>query len=64
MLSSVLRSDVAVKTSIQIIQAFVEMRKFIITNAGIFQRLEKIELKQTESDQKFDQLFKALKTKP
>ena len=40
MLSGVLRSDMAVKMSIQIINAFVAMRRFIATNAQIFQRLE------------------------
>lgn len=60
MLSSVLRSDVAVKVSVQIMQAFVQMRKFITTNATLFQRLDTIELKQLKADQKFDQLFKAL----
>ena len=54
MLSAFLRSNTAVKVSIQIIQAFVEMKKFISTNAGIFQRLDKVELKQIESDKRFD----------
>ena len=53
MLSAVLRSDTAVKLSIQIMQAFVEMKKFISINAGIFQRLDKVEQKQIETDQKF-----------
>lgn len=60
MLSAVLRSDTAVQVSIKIIDAFVEMRKFISTNAGIFQRLDKVEQKQMESDHKIDQLFNAL----
>ena len=63
MLASVLRSDTAVKVSIQIMQAFVEMKKFIAVNAGIFQRLEKVEQKQIETDQKFEQIFKALEDK-
>ena len=63
MLSSVLRSETAVKVSIQIIQAFVEMKKFISVNAGVFQRLEKVEQKQIETDQKFEQIFKALEDK-
>lgn len=63
MLSSVLRSETAVKVSIQIMQAFVEMRKFIANNATIFQRLEKVELKQIETNEKFEQLFKALEDK-
>ena len=62
MLSAVLRSDIAVKISIQIMNAFVEMRKFIANNAGIFQRLDKVELKQIEADHKFEQIFKALES--
>lgn len=62
MLSSVLRSQTAVKVSIQIMNAFVEMRKIIMGNAALFQRLDKIESKQVESDLKFEQLFKALES--
>ncbi len=46
MLSAVLRSEKAVKVSIQIMDAFVNMRKFMNTNAGVFQRLNKLEEKQ------------------
>ena len=64
MLSAVLRSDVAVKRSIQIVNAFVEMRKFISNNASIFDRVTSVELKQlkheSESDKKFSKLFTAL----
>ncbi|GHU95574.1 hypothetical protein FACS1894156_5400 [Bacteroidia bacterium] len=60
MLSAVLRSETAVNVSIQIMQTFVEMRKFILGNASIFQRLDNIEHKQLETDQKFEQVFKAL----
>lgn len=63
MLSAVLRSDVAVKVSIQIINAFVEMRKFIANHYGLLQRMEGIERKQIETDQKFEQVFKALESK-
>ncbi len=42
MLSAVLRSETAVKVSIQIMNAFVEMRKLVLSNAGLFQRLDKI----------------------
>lgn len=60
MLSAVLRSPEAVSVSIQIMQAFVEMRKFIIGNATLFQRIDRIELKLLEADGKFEQLFRAL----
>lgn len=63
MLSSVLRSKTAVKVSIQIIDAFVGMRKFISQNAGIFQRLNKVEYKQLKADEKFEKLFDALQNK-
>lgn len=63
MLSAVLRSDIAIQVSIQIMNAFVQMRKSIISNAGIFQRLDKIEHQQIESNQNFEQLFKALEEK-
>ncbi|MDR2230166.1 MAG: ORF6N domain-containing protein [Flavobacteriaceae bacterium] len=60
MLSAVLRSDIAVKVSIEIINAFVKMRKILITNASLFQRMDQIELKQIQADRKFEELFNAL----
>lgn len=54
MLSAVLKSDMAIKVSIQIMDAFVGMRKFIANNAVIFQRLDKIEQKQLITDTKID----------
>ena len=56
MLSAVLRSDVAVQVSIQIMQAFVNMRKFLLNNASVFQRLDNIELKQLRTDEKLKQI--------
>ncbi len=63
MLSAVLRSQTAVNVSIQIMQAFVEMKQFITINAGIFQRLDKVEQKLILHDDNFNQLFKALEDK-
>ena len=63
MLSAVLRSKIAVQISIQIINAFVEMRKFIANHYGLLQRMDGIERKQIETDQKFEQVFKALESK-
>ena len=62
MLSAVLRSDIAVKVSIEIMNAFIEMRSVLISNASLFHRLDKIELKQLETDQKFEEIFKALES--
>jgi len=63
MLSAVLRSDIAIKVSIQIINAFVEMRKVIAKNSGLLQRMEGVERKLVETDHKFEQVFKALERK-
>ena len=57
MLSAVLHSETAIKVSIDIMNAFVAMRKFLLNNAQLFQRLDRIETKQLESDQKFETLF-------
>lgn len=60
MLSAVLRSEIAVKVSIQIMQAFVAMRKTLGNLHGVIQRLEGVELKQLQTDSKLEQIFKAL----
>ncbi|MEO8255101.1 MAG: ORF6N domain-containing protein [Flavobacterium sp.] len=62
MLSAVLRSEIAIKVSIEIMNAFVEMRRMLISNASLFHRLDKIELKQLQTDQKFEEIFKALES--
>lgn len=59
-LSAVLRSNIAVEMSIRINDAFHAMRKFIVNNAGIFQRLEAVELKQISTDQKINQILDRL----
>ena len=63
MLSAVLRSDVAVQVSIQIMNAFVEMRKIIANHSGLLQRMDGVERKLVESDQKFERVFKTLESK-
>jgi hypothetical protein len=63
MLSSVLNSENAVRISIQIMNAFVAMRKFIASNALIFQRLDKHDQKFLEYDGKFEKIFDALESK-
>ncbi|MBU4076939.1 MAG: ORF6N domain-containing protein [Euryarchaeota archaeon] len=63
MLSAVLRSETAVKVSIQIINAFVTMRRFIAANALIFQRLDTLETKQLVTDKKIDHVLNAIESK-
>jgi hypothetical protein len=62
-LSGVLKSEIAVKVNIAIMRAFVGMRKFLMENATVFQRLDKIELKQLETDKKVGSIIKALEDK-
>jgi hypothetical protein len=62
MLSAVLRSDIAIKVSIQIINAFVQLRKVVNFNAYLLQRIDGVERKQIESEIKFEQVFKALES--
>ena len=63
MLSAVLRSETAVKVSIRIMEAFVVMRRFMQTNAQIFQRLDTLEIKQIETDKKIDRVLSAIEMK-
>lgn len=61
MLSAVLRSDAAVQVSIKIMDVFIEMRRFLTNNSLIFERINKIEVKQLEyqnsTEEKFDKIF-------
>ena len=71
MLSAVLKSEVAVDTSIKIMDSFVEMSKFLLTNQELFSRLDRLELshldlkkeidkgmnKQLETDKKLEEVF-------
>ena len=59
-LSAVLRSDVAIAMSIRINDAFHAMRRFIVANAAVFQRLESVELKQIATDKKVDEILSRL----
>lgn len=64
MLSAVLKSETAIRVSIKIMQAFVEMRKHLISYGQLFQKIDHVEKKQLkfeiDTDQKFDQVFNAL----
>ena len=60
MLSGLLKNDVAVQVSINIMNAFVEMRKFIVNNGKVFEGLTNVEYKLLEHDKKFDEVFNEL----
>ena len=63
MLSGLLKNEIAIQVSINIMDAFVEMRKFIANNANIFNRLTTVEYKLLEHDKKFDEVFNELQRK-
>lgn len=66
MLSAVLRSETAIRISIAIMQAFVDMRRFLADNNGLLQRLNNLEMRQLSheinTDGRFEQIFKALES--
>ncbi len=63
MLSAILKSDIAIETSIRIIREFVNMRKFISQNNYLFQRMDLLEEKQKNTDQKVDEILNAIESK-
>ena len=63
MLSGVLTSERAALANIQIMRAFVAMRRFLASNAQVFQRLDKIEYRLMESDYKFEDIYSKLEEK-
>lgn len=65
MLSAVLRSDVAIQVSIQIMETFVEMRRYMANNELLYKKVNDLEIHLIESDiqhktfeQKTDERFK------
>ena len=60
MLSGVLKNETAIKVSINIMRAFIDMRKFISANAHIFERLMNVEYKLLEQDNKLNVVFDEL----
>ncbi|MBN2769218.1 MAG: ORF6N domain-containing protein [Spirochaetes bacterium] len=62
MLASVLNSKTAIDVSIMIIDAFIEMRKLLQSNAQVFQRFDRVELKQIETDSRIDKIFSLMES--
>jgi len=61
MLSSVLRSKTAIAVNIEIMRAFVELRRVASSYAVIEKRLEQIERGMGEHDEQLEQIFGALR---
>lgn len=60
MLSAVLHTETAVNVSVDIMKAFVAMRKSLGQLHGLLQRMESLELKQLNTDQKLERIFELL----
>ena len=60
MLSSVLRSPTAIEVNIRIMRAFSAMRRFLLANAQMFQRIETVEKRQIATDAKVDSILECL----
>ena len=63
MLSAILKSDTAIDVSIKIINYFVQMRKFLSLNAGVFQRIEKLETSQKQTNVVLEKVLDAIEDK-
>lgn len=60
MLAGLLRSEVAIKANVAIMRAFVAMRRFLSANAGMFQRIERLEQNQMLTDQKVESVLQRM----
>ena len=63
MLSGVLKSKKATEVNVKIMRAFVEMRRFLVSNAVVFEKFHQIDQKLLEHDENFNKLFDALEQK-
>ena len=57
MLSTILKSDIAINASIRIMDTFTNMRKYISANKDLYKSINIINNKLLEHDEKFNYLF-------
>ena len=62
MLATVLKSETAVKVSIGIMDAFVEMHRLLESTAGLSQRIESLEYRQLKTDHRINELFQFIES--
>jgi hypothetical protein len=63
MVSAVLNTETSIIISIKIMKAFVSMKRFLQNNADVFKRLDTLEIKQIETDEKIGKVLSALESK-
>ena len=64
MLSGVLHSQIAIQVNIQVMRAFIDMRRHQLVDAELFKRVELVErrqiIDQSRNDERFEKVFRAL----
>ncbi len=61
MLSGVLNSERAIKVNIQIMRAFVKLKELLLTNKDLAIKLEALEKKYANHDEKIQKIFEAIR---
>ena len=61
MLSSVLNSERAIKANIQIMRAFVKLKELLLTHKDLNLKLEALEKKYSNHDEKIQKIFEAMR---
>jgi len=61
MLASVLNSEIAIKASVEIVRAFVKMRSMLSLSKDLANKIDALEEKLVDHDQKFGEVFDAIR---
>lgn len=61
MLANVLKSDMAIKASVHIIEVFVKMREIVFAHKDILLQLEKLEKQQTKQHKDVQELYQVIR---
>lgn len=61
MLSSVLNSKRAIKVNVQIMRAFVKLKELLLTHKDLAIKLEALEKKYANHDEKIEKIFEAIR---
>ena len=61
MLANVLRSSVAVRASIQVVRAFVNLRRMLATNEALLRKVDAVERRLGKHDVELQEVFRILR---
>ncbi len=62
MLANVLKSELALQMSIRIIETFVQMRELLLNHQELFTKMEELEKRLGDQDEKISQIFNYLRS--